>query len=714
MHGVFAVSSLLFLGSPAAAGGRVDFRTSILPVLTKAGCNGGACHGAATGQGGFKLSLLGYDPEEDHRRITRERRGRRIDLEAPEESLLLRKPLRLLPHRGGRRIQPGSAAEETLVRWLRAGAPYGPRDLRVARIEAAPAEAFLSAAGDEAEIRVAAVLSDGTREDVTSLALYASNDEGIAEVDAGGRVVARRPGVTSIMVRHGGEVQAVRVVFPFPEDPSAEAAFAAFTPRNFIDEIVLAELRRLRLPASPLSDDAEFLRRVHLDLAGRLPEPGEARAFLAEPPSAEKRKRLIDGLLRSDGFADLWTLRLSDLLLAGGKRSSAAAAAAEHAWLRDRIARGVPFDRLVQEIITAEGDARENGAAGFHLLASDPRDLAEHAAGMFLGIQLGCARCHAHPTDRWTRADHLAFAAYFAGVEREGDVVRWTGRRKLEEPGTGKPVAPRPLGAAAETEAAPEADGDPRPRLAAWLTSSKNPLFARAIANRVWKHLAGRGLVEPAGDLRPTNPPSSPALLDALAADFVAGGHDLRRLVRAIARSRTYQLTCRSTPANARDDRLFSRAFPRPLEAQVFLDAVSQAAGVPERFPGVPEGTRAVELGGAGTPSAALDVLGRCRRERDCEAAGRSSGGIAQALHLLNGPTIHDKLRGGVLARLEARGASDREAVTELYLRAFARFPEAGELAAWEPLLAAATDRREALEDLLWALLNSREFAFNH
>ena len=705
-------AALLLLAAPALAAGRVDFRTSVLPVLTKAGCNGGACHGAATGQGGFKLSLLGYDPEEDYLHITREHRGRRVDLDAPDESLLLRKPLRALPHKGGRRIQPGSSAEETLLRWLRAGVPYGPRDLRVARIDAAPAEAFLAAEGESVEIRVEATLTDGTREDVTSLALYASNDDGIAEVDASGRVVVRRPGLTSIMVRYGGEVQAVRIGLPFPEDPSAEAAFAAFVPLGSIDEKVLAELRRLRLPPSPLSDDAEFLRRAHLDLAGRLPTPEEAHAFLQEPPSREKRERVIDGLLRSEAFVDLWTLRLADLLLAGGKRSGEAAATAQHAWLRERIATGMPFDRLVAEIITAEGDATRNGAAGFYLLASDPRDLAEHAASMFLGTQLGCARCHAHPTDRWTRQDHLAFAAYFARVDRDGDVVRGLGRGGLEDPSTGKPVVPRPLGASARP--APGADADPRRDLAAWLTSSENPRFARAISNRVWKHLLGRGLVEPAGDLRPTNPPSSPALLDALAADFVAGGHDLRCLVRTIACSRTYQLSCRATPANARDDRLFSRAFPKPLEAQVFLDAISQAAGVPERFPGIPEGTRAVALAGVGTPSAALDVLGRCQRERGCDAVGRSSGGIAQALHLLNGPTINAKLREGIVAQLEARRVPDRDAVSELYLRAFGRPADGDELAEWGPLIGRANDRGEALADLLWALLNSREFAFNH
>ena len=703
-------AALCLLAGPLACEERLDFPTRVLPVLTKAGCNGGACHGAATGQGGFKLSLLGYDPEEDYLRITREHRGRRIDLEAPEDSLLLRKPLRLLPHRGGRRFPAGSPAHQTIRAWIAAGAPYGPHDLRVARVEVVPPEVLLAAPGATASLRVTATLSDGTREEVTPLALHTSNDDGIAEVDADGKVTARAPGLTSIMVRYGGEVAAARIAVPFAAAGSID--WTAFAPRCFIDQAVLDELRRLRLPPSPLADDAEFLRRVSLDLAGRLPAADEARAFVAEPPSSEKRERAIDRLLESEAFTDLWTLRLAEVLLVGGRRASGPAAGAYHRWLRDQVAHRAPLDRMAREILTATGDAREVGPAGFYLLASDPRDLAEHASRMFLGTQIACARCHSHPAARWTRDDYHAFAAYFARVERDGDLVRAGSQGEVEDPRTGLPVAPRPLGPPAV--GAPEPGADRRVALAAWVTSPANPLFARALVNRVWKLLLGHGLVEPADDLRETNPPSIPALLDALARDFTASGHDLRRLVRTIALSRTYQLTCRATEQNRLDERLFSHASAKPLAGEVLLDALSQASGVAEPFPGFPAGTRAVELPGAGVPSRALDILGRCSRERSCESAARAAGGIAQALDLINGSTINAKLGGGVVAAIAEKKLTDREAVAELYLRCLGRFPDDEERAQWEPLLARATDRGEALEDLLWAILNSREFAFNH
>ena len=714
MRLVVAVAALLLPapGTRADAAEIRGFRVGILPILTKAGCNSGACHGASTGQGGFRLSLLGYDAREDHLAITRDLRGRRIDTERPEQSLFLRKPLRDMAHRGGRRIDPGSDAHRTLAEWIGAGAPYGPEDLRVARIEASPGSALLGE-GERVAIRVTAILSDGTREDATALALYTSNDDAIAEVDGESGVRAIRPGVTSIMVRFGGEVEAVRIAVPYPADPAnpfAAGAFEAFSPRGFIDEQVLAEWKRLNLPPSGESDDAEFLRRAHLDLTGRLPSSAEARAFLDEPPSDAKRDRLVDRLIESVGFTDLWTHRLAELFLSGGKRASEAVAAAEHAWIREQVSRRAPLDRIARELLTAEGDATRVGPAGFLLLASDPRDMAEIASGVFLSTRIGCARCHAHPADRWTQADHIALAACFAKVDRDGHVVRVRSDGRIDDPRSGKPVDPRPPGGSFRDAIPP--GSDPRSALADWVTAPGNRLFARAFVNRVWKHLVGRGLVEPAGDLRPTNPPSNPALLDALAADFVSNGHDLRHLVRTIARSRAYRLTCSATPANRLDDRLFSHAYPKPLGAEALLDALSLASGVPERFPGHPEGTLAMALPSARTPSLALDILGRCSRDAGCDAAGSTGGGIAQALHLLNGATTATKVRGGLEASLAKLPPG--EAVRELYLRCFARYPDPEELAHGEQVLDGAGTRSEGVEDLLWALLNSREFAFNH
>jgi hypothetical protein len=692
---------------------RLDFPTRILPVLTKAGCNAGACHGAATGQGGFRLSLLGYDPEADHQTITREFSGRRIDLASPRDSLLLRKATRDVRHKGGMRIEDDSDDHRTLIAWIAGGAPYLPagvaRDLRVAAVEVHPADALLAGPGESARLKVTATLSDGTREDVTAHALYSSNDDATAEVTPGGLVTVRRRGLTSVMVRYGGQVAAVRVASPLRDRELDPAAFSgALSPRNFIDEKVWSELRRLRVPPSPPCDDAEFLRRASLDLTGRLPTPERVRQFLKESPTREKRDRVIGELLATEEFVDLWTLRLADLLLIDSKRLGGAPTRVYHAWLREQVARNTPFDKLARDLLTAEGDGSSVGPANFHRLAEDPRDTGEFVSGALLGVQIACARCHAHPFAAWTQDDYYGFAAFFARTRREGVRVLNADSGEVQNPKTGKDVMPKLLAGA------PDASGGDRSEvLAAWVTDPQNPHFAKAIVNRVWKHLLGRGLVEPVDDLRVTNPPSNPALLDALAADFVSGGYDLRRLIRTIVESRTYQLSSRSTPDNRLDDRMFSRAYPKPLPAQVLADAVAQATGVPDDYPGHPPGTRAVQLPDARTPSYSLDVLGRCLRDGPCEARPRG-GGLSQALHLINGPAINAKLRGGAIDSLLAANRTDAEIVEELYLRTLSRFPDDRERAYCVKAFAPANDRRAAAEDLLWALLNSREFNYNH
>ena len=692
----------------AGAEERLDFRTRILPILTKAGCNTGNCHGAAVGQGGFKLSLLGYDPLQDHLNITRERGGRRVDLESPARSLILRKSTDQLDHDGGRRIKPDSDAFRTLVKWIGAGAEFGSPDLRVTAIDVEPADILLSTAGETAQLRVTAQLSDGTREDVSALALYSTNDDAVAEVKSSGLVTTRDCGMTSIMVRYSGQVVAARVAVPFG---NAAVLAKDFVPRGFVDEAVLAELRRLHLPPSPLSEDTEFLRRVHLDLSGRLPTAEEARIFLNEAPSDGKRSRLITSLLKRGEFVDFWAMKFGDWLLISGKHGGELPTRTYNAWVREQLARNRPLDEMVRDLLVAQGDPGKVGPANFYTLASDPRDLGEYVGSLFLGTQIACARCHAHPADRWTQDDYYAFAAYFARVTQQGGSVRIADRGDVAHPKTHKSVAPRPLGGAVGNLDA----RDPRVPLAEWLVSPDNPLFARNLVNRVWKHLLGRGVVEPVNDLRPTNPPANPALLDALAANFVQHRFDLRWLVREIAASRTYQLTSLTTPANRRDEQLFSHAYLKPLPAQVLVDAVAQVTGVPDQFPDYPAGTRAVQLIGSQTPSHSLDVLGRCTRERSCETAGGTGGGLAQALHLINGSTINDKLRAGGSKILQAREISGGAIIDELYLRALSRLATAAERAAWEPLLAADAEAdADAVEDLLWALLNSREFSFNH
>ncbi len=698
----------LFLHVPLRAE-RLDFSTRILPVLTKAGCNSGGCHGAATGQGGFKLSLLGFDPEQDHLALTRELGARRIDWAAPAESLFLKKATRQIEHEGERRFSRDSAEAALLERWVAAGAPFGPKELRVVGLKVEPTTVV--AASDEAvQLRVTAELSDGTREDVTALALYSSNDDAVADVTKRGVVQVRGSGSTGIMVRYAGQVAATLVDRPF-EGPDNRAAFAKFAQQNFVDELVLTRLQRLRVPPSPLADDATFLRRASLDLAGRLPTPEEIQTFLAQPESAPKRRQVIDRLLRSEEFTDLWTMRVADLLLLSGRRGNEAGTTAYHRWLREQLARNRPWNETIRALVTAAGSIAEVGPANFLSLVNDPRDLAEHVGTMFLGTQIGCARCHAHPSDRWTQGDYHQFAAYFAQVTRDGGTVRDGERGEVEHPKTGRAVVPKPLGSEATRT---DRTRSRRTELADWLGAPDNPLFARSLVNRIWKHLLGRGLVEPVDDLRLTNPASNPALLDALAAHFVASGFDLRDLVRTITQSRTYQLASQTVPGNEQDDRFHSHALLKTPSAQVLLDVIAQATGVPEQFAGQNEPTRAVQLVGVQTPSHALDVLGRCARERSCETTSISGGGLAQALHLINGSTINHRLNQGLLARIQNERLPDEAAVRTLYLHTLSRPPTPAEASEWKSLMASTPKRTEALEDLLWALLNSREFVFNH
>jgi hypothetical protein len=683
---------------------RLDFPTTVLPILTKAGCNAGACHGAATGQAGFKLSLLGYDPESDHRTITRELAGRRIDMASPGKSLLLQKATRSIRHKGGERIALDSGDYKTLAHWIGGGAVFGPSTLHVASIVVEPSFVLLPGPGASASLKVTATLSDGTVEPVTPHALFTSNDDGIADVDETGKVTVRRRGLAAIMVRYGGQVAAVRVASPLND---AEIAAYALPANNFIDEAVFTELRRLRVPPSPRSDDAQFLRRVSLDLTGRLPEPAAVLEFTREPSTAASRAKVIDDLLTRNEYADLWTLRFADLLLIDSNRLGQHDARVYRDWLRDRIARNVPFDRTVHDLLAARGETGTNGPANFHRVANDPRDMGEFVSGAFLGIQIACARCHAHPFAAWTQDDYYGFAACFARTRQEGSQIVLADRGEVQHPKTLKDVAPKPLGDA-RTDAP-----DRLTALADWTVSPRNPYFAKAIVNRVWRDLLGRGIAEPVDDLRVSNPPANPALLDALAADFVAGGYDLRRLIRTIACSSTYQLSSEALEGNRADDRLFSHAQVKPLPAAVLADAVAQATDVAEGYADYPPGTRAVQLIDARTPSDSLDVLGRCTRDNNCNTQTRG-GGLAQALHLINGSTVNAKMRGGIIDRIVKENLADTEVVKQLYIRTLSRLPTEQEKGYCMGVLAKATQRRDGVEDLLWALLNSWEFVYNH
>lgn len=687
---VILVVSALGSAAPAAAA-EWSFPTRVLPILTKAGCNAGACHGAATGQGGFALSLLGYHPEGDHAAITRELGGRRIDLGEPEESLILRKASRDMKHKGGLRIAADSEDYEALAAWIRDGAPYGSRELRVTGLAVGPAEVWAKGPGESAALKVTATFSDGRTQDVTAHAVYNSNDDAVAEVDERGRVTLRRRGLTAVMVRYGGQVAAVSVAAPMSDD---DVVVEGFEPRNFVDRHVLDQLKRMRVRPSGLAGDAEFFRRVHLDVVGSLPTADEVRGFLREPSTVAGREAVVDRLLADERFVDLWAMRLADVLLIDLKRLGVVQGMEYHAWLRRQLSERAPLDRVARDLLTS----RDEGPANFLRIAQDPRDVGEHVSSMLLGVRIACARCHAHPFAAWTQADYHEFAAFFA-----------PGR--VAHPLGGRVVSPRPLGA----EKAAAGGGDPREELAAWVTSAGNPYFARAFVNRVWKHMMGRGLVEPVDDFRVSNPPTNPALLDALAADFVQGGYDLRRLVRAIASSRTYQATSKAEDGHADGGRLFGRAHVRPIGAKVLLDAIAQATDFQLTFKGHPRVTRAVQLMDGLVEFEELDVLGRCRRDVRCDdRPGGAGAGLAAALHLMNGSTVNDRVPGPVTANLLLKRRTNAEAVEELFLRTLSRPPTERERGHFLRLLFDADDRETAAEDLLWALLNSREFVFNH
>jgi len=690
--------------APAATAGSFSFAADILPILTKAGCNTGECHGAATGQGGLKLSLFGYDPRADYEHLTREFSGRRVDLDQPADSLMLRKPTRQVRHKGGRVIKSGSDDYTALLQWIEAGAPEGRRDLFVTSIQAEPADIKLSRPGESASLKVFALHSDGTRRDVTDKALYTSNDDGLAEVDELGRVTVLRRGVTSVMIRYGGRVAAARVGVPLQDEAPKRRLEAA----NFVDRAVAAELRRWHIPPSPLCEPSEFFRRAHLDLTGRLPEPQAVLAFLEQPDSPAARSRVIDELLGREAFVDLWTMRLGDLLLINSKKQGPAGAKTYHQWLRRQVAENTPIDQVARSLLTGTGDTTVNGPANFYRITSDPRDMGEFVSRAFLGVRVGCARCHNHPFDRWSMDDYYSFAACFAHTAWEGSRIVLKNRGEVRHPKDQRIALPQPLGGA---PLAPD-EGDRRTALARWLTAPDNPFFARAFVNRVWKHLMGRGIIEPVDDLRVTNPPSNPALLDALAGDFIRHGYDLRRLIRAITTSRAYQLSSRANAVNRHDERFFSRALLKPLAGPVLADALSLAAGLTNRFG---DGVQwATQLYDPQVESYTLDVFGRCPRADTCEAPEHFGGGLTQALHLINSEFINRKLRLGAAREVVARFPTEAGRVRALYLRTLSRPPSETESVHWERAAAAAGSKIEFYEDLTWALINSREFAFNH
>ncbi len=722
----------------AAAGGRIasaevtvrgvdapfrwSFRRHVESVLTKAGCNSGACHGAAAGKNGFKLSLRGYDPIGDHGAITRHARGRRVNYPEPARSLLVLKPTVAVPHKGGQRIEPGSIEYRALAEWIAAGAPPpSPDDPAVERLEIFPPQAVLKPGATE-QLSVRAVYSDGRSEEVTRWVLFTATDGAVAQVDERGRVQVMGHGESAVTAWYQSRIVVATITVPFVQEAPVEAiaaAFASSPKRNFIDELVLAKLQSLNLPPSPPAGDSEFLRRAFLDTIGVLPTVEETRAFLSDP-SPQKRDTLIETLLGRPEFDDYWAYKWSDLLLVSSEKLRPPAMWAYYDWIRRQVATNAPWDRMVRAIVTAQGSTLENGAANFFSLHQDPQSMSETVSQAFLGMSIGCARCHNHPMEKWTNDQYYGMANLFARVrvkEAPGDgngSVFTAASGDLVQPLTGKPQPPRPL----DGEPLPfDAVEDRRIPLADWLTSPANPYFSRAVANRVWANFMGVGLVEKVDDLRATNPSSNEVLLSGLARHLADNGFDLKALMRSILQSAAYQRSSRVLVENRGDRRFYSRYYPKRLMAEVLLDGLSQATGAPTAFGGYPAGWRAMQLPDANVASYFLKSFGRPERLITCECERNAETSMTQVLHISNGDTLNQKLeaKGNRIEKLLSAGKSDEEIVDEAYLAALSRFPSADEKRKVLEILAAAgkDGRRSAIEDLLWGLLSSKEFIFN-
>ncbi|QDT73480.1 DUF1549 and DUF1553 domain-containing protein [Lacipirellula limnantheis] len=714
-----------------------NFRNDVQPVLAKLGCNSGACHGALAGKGGFKLSLRGYDALADFHSITRDARGRRVELADPGRSLLLLKPTMAVPHKGGLKFDEQSPAYEILSQWIAEGATApGDQDAMIESLEAFPAEAMLRP-GDEQRIVVRAKYDNGAVRDVTPWAKFASTNEGVATVDDDGRLKVIGHGAGALTVWYASKIVNVSVISPY--DAKAPRETFSDAPRNnVIDELVLKQLQLLNLPPAGAVDDATFLRRVSLDTIGKLPTADETRAFLADA-SPDKRAKLVDSLLDREEFVDYWAYQWSDLLLVNGNRLRPDAVKAFYRWIRERVSENTPWDEFARQIVLARGGSVENGATNFYALHQDPETMTENISQAFLGLSIGCAKCHNHPLEKWTNDQYYGMSNLLARVRakgwggdaRNGDGLRTVfvaSRGDLIQPSTGVPQPPAPL----DGEPLESDSGDARREyLADWLTAADNPYFARAIANRVWANFFNVGLVEPIDDLRLSNPASNEELLAALADYLVEHDYDLKALMRLILQSAAYARS--STPASegAGDARNFSHYFPQRLMAEVALDAISQVADEPSLFTEIefsgadfvktdfyPEGTRAIELYDSAVVSRFLRTFGRHQRTVTCQCERSNEPSLVQALHLSNGETILKKLAAedGKLASLVSSGTPNYRIVEELYLSALSRYPSDAELAQLLPVLneAPADQRRIVLEDMFWAVLTSREFMFNH
>jgi hypothetical protein len=696
---------------------QVTFLRDVAPILNKVGCTAGACHGAAKGKNGFKLSLRGYDPRFDYEALLYDLSGRRFNRADPGRSLMLAKPSQEVAHGGGRRFPKDSDYYRTIYNWIAQGIPYGDdsRDT-VAELRVEPAEIFMTKPGDTASLKVIARHQDDQLRDVTRETIIESTVPDVASIDAEKLAIrGERVGEATLLVRYQGRYGAIPVTVL---NPKPGFVWKPLPQHNYIDRLVDAKLERLKVQPAGATDDATFLRRLSLDLTGRLPPPETVRAFL-DDRSRSKRAKLIDKLIASPEYVDHWTVKWGDLLQSSRKYLGEKGAYEFQHWIREAIRSNRPYDAMVRELLTARGSSYDNPAANYFRVTRDARPAMEKTTQVFLGVRMVCAQCHDHPFERWTQNQYYQMSAFFSAVGiragyEVGEEIVFDQRAdyEMKHPRDGRVVKPQFMLASGS---APVPDGPQRrDALADWLTSRDNPFFAKAMANRMWSYFMGRGIIDPVDDVRASNPPSNPALLEALTKDFVAHAFDLRHLMRTIVSSRTYQASIATNEWNVGDRDNFSHAMPRRLSAEELMDAVSAAAGARPRFPDVPEDTAASQfvdphIGREGF----LDVFGRPARESSCECERRSDFSLPQALNLVNGRTISDAVADpkGRVARLVLSGQSDQAIVDELYLAALSRLPTQEERQRGVTYLSSAA-KASRVQDLLWALLNSKAFLY--
>ena len=700
----------------------VSFRNDVIAGLNVGGCNAGACHGTPSGKNGFRLSLRGFDPALDFAQLTRDVWGRRTDKHDPFGSLMLAKGLGRVPHEGGARFGADTVAVEMIVGWISQGLSDDPKDLpTLQKINVLPGARVLIAPAKWQQLAVLATFSDGTTRDATRLTVFTSSDPAVAEVSPNGLVEFKQGGEVAILCRYLEELQSVRLTYLEPRE-----GFVWPNPPevNYVDTHVFAKLKQMTILPSDLCTDSEYVRRLYLDLCGTLPTPAESTAFLADA-APDKRAKLIDVLMDRPEFADFWALKWSDVLRSNRKTIQVKGVHAFQLWLRDHVAKNTPMDQVIRELLTANGNTFSSPPANYFRIAKDPTNLAETTAQLFFGVRMQCAKCHNHPFESITQDDYYSTAAWFARVkskptgpattppEAVAEIVYGGRDGEVTQPRSGKVMAPKFLKGAIPTI---PAGTDRRVIFADWVTSVGNPYFAKSVVNRIWFHLTGKGVVDPVDDFRESNPSCNDALLDALAKDFAAKKFDVRQIVRTIVSSRTYQLSAQPNDTNKDDAKYFSHAVTKLLTAEQLLDALCDVTQVPEKFAGLPAGTRAIQLPDGEVNHPFLKTFGQPARELACECERESDSNLAQALQLINGPTINDKLRNPAnrIAKLLGEKKSEKEVLDGLYLAALARQPSDAERAPALAHVSKGADKRKAWEDVLWAILNTREFLFRH